>query len=48
MKKLKVFTFVLSALMLQSICVNAASSKKSDEYTREELKIEDQDFMLVI
>lgn len=38
MKKLKVFTFVLSALMLQSICVNAASSKKSDEYTREEIE----------
>lgn len=38
MKKLKVCTFVLSALMLQSICVNAASSKKSDEYTREEIE----------
>ena len=39
MKKFKVLTLLLSILMLQGTCANAASSsKKNDDYTKEEIE----------
>ena len=38
MKKLKVLTLLVSALMLQGVCVHAASKSSNNEYTKEEIE----------
>ena len=38
MKKFKIFILLVSILMLQGICANAASSNKDEEYSKEEIE----------